>query len=189
MIIGVFIGPLVDRFNKKTIMIATDIGAGLSTLILFLLFKHNVLKIWHIYCLNIINSILARFQAPASNVAVSQLVSKEYYLKANGLQSFSDGLIHMLAPVFAAFFLSLLGIVGVIIIDFITMIFACLSLTLFVKIPFIKRQYNEISNKRNYFRELKQGFTVVKSSYLLKNLMLFMFFINFAAGMAYHTPR
>lgn len=184
---GILAGPIIDRMNKKVIMFCTDLGAGICTLILFLLLRANSLEIWHIYCLNFVSSILGSFQSPANDVAISLIVPKEYYIKTSGMQSFSSGTIQVLAPVIAAAMLSITGMVGVIIFDFTTLIFACSTLLFFVKIPVIKRMEAQKFNTKNYFRELTSGFYVIKDSNLLKTLMLFMAFINFVAGMTYYN--
>lgn len=187
MIVGFLSGPLIDRLNKKTIMICTDLGAGLCTLALFILLRYDMLEIWHIYAINIISSILNSFQSPASNVAISAVVPKEYYEKTSGLQSFSDGIIQIFAPIFASALLGIVGMTGVIIIDFITMAFACLTIIFSIKLPHISKK-NESSFKiKRYVGELKQGLDVVKKSNLLRKLIPFMLFINFVAGITYFT--
>lgn len=185
MVVGFLAGPLIDRLNKKTVMVCTDIGAGLCTLTLFILLRHEMLKIWHIYAINIVSSVLSSFQSPASNVAISAIVPKEFYVKTSGLQSFSDGVAQILAPVFAAALLGVAGMTGVIIVDFVSMAFACLTLITLVKIPANNRKSMPKVNVKRYLGELKQGFEAVRKSALLRKLMLFMLFINFIAGITY----
>lgn len=187
MVVGILAGPLVDRLNKKTIMICTDIGAELCTLILFILLQQEMLEIWHIYAINIVNSVLSSFQSPASNVAVSAVVPKEHYVKTSGLQSFSDGTVQILAPVFAATLLGIMGMTGIIIVDLSSMVFACISLAFLVKLPAISKRGERNFSVKQYSGELTQGFDTVRKSDLLRRLMLFMLFINFIAGVTYYT--
>ncbi len=185
MLGGILAGPFVDRFNKKTIILFSDLGSGLCTLTLFLLLKANSLEIWHIYCLNFISSILGSFQSPANNVVVSQIVPKEYYIKANGMQSFSNGTIQILSPIFAATMLGVTGILGVIAFDFATLIIACLTLICFVEIPFISNKKPNKFSFISYLSELRSGFSVILDSSLLSKLLLLMAFINLVAGITY----
>ena len=187
MLIGVLISPFVDRNNKKRIMICADIGTGICTFALFLLLRFGALEIWHIFGLNIITSILGSFQSLAGNVAVSAIIPKKHYVRANGLQSFSSGIVQAMAPALAAVLLSFVGIIGVIVVDLITMAFACLSLIFFVKIPAIHAEDKENKpkfNAQNYFGELLGGFRAVRASALLCRLMLFMILINVISSMA-----
>jgi MFS family permease len=179
MLMGVFVSPFVDRNNKKRIMIYADIGTGVFTFVLFLLLRFDALEIWHIFGINFITSILGSFQALANNVAVSAIIPKKHYVRATGLQSFSSGMVEVIAPALAAVLLGFIGIVGVIAVDLITMVFACLSLVFFVKIP-----DKPTFNTRHYLRDLRSGFRVVKASALLYRLMLCMAVLNFITSMA-----
>ncbi|MCH4888999.1 MFS transporter [Acidaminobacter sp. JC074] len=185
MFLGVFLGPLIDRMNKKAIILISDIGAGVCTLTLFLLLRADSLEIWHIYSLNFLSSILSSFQYPASDVAVSLIVPKKYYVKASGMQSFSNGKIQMLAPIFAAFFLALTDMSVVIFIDFVTLAFSTLTLAFMVKIPFDSKEKGQKFCLMHHLQELRKGFSIIWDSILLKKLLLFMAFINFLAGLTY----
>lgn len=44
-----FIGPLVDRWNRRVIMVVADTSIALVTLILALLFAFDVIQVWHIF--------------------------------------------------------------------------------------------------------------------------------------------
>jgi len=187
MLMGVFVSPFVDRNNKKRIMIYADIGTGVFTFVLFLLLRFDALEIWHIFGINLITSILGSFQTLANNVAVSAIIPKKHYVKAAGLQSFSSGMVEVIAPALAAVLLGFIGIVGVIAVDLITMVFACLSLAYFVKIPALRLESKNNKPKFNvriYLSDLSNGFKVVKASALLYRLMLFMAVLNFITSMA-----
>jgi len=187
MLIGVFVSPFVDRSNKKRIMIYADVGTGVFTFILFLLLQFDALEIWHIFGINLITSILGSFQTLANDVAVSAIIPKKYYVRAAGLQSFSSGMVEVIAPALAAVLLGFIGIVGIITVDLITMVFACLSLAFFVKIPALRLESKNNKPKFNvriYLSDLSNGFKVVKASALLYRLMLFMAVLNFITSMA-----
>lgn len=187
MLMGVFVSPFVDRNNKKRIMIYADIGTGVCTFVLFLLLRFDALEIWHIFGINLITSILGSFQTLANNVVVSAIIPKKHYVRATGLQSFSSGMVEVIAPALAAVLLGFIGIVGVIAVDLMTMAFACLSLAFFVKIPTLRLESKSDKlkfNARNYLNDLSSGFKVVKASALLYRLMLFMAVLNFITSMA-----
>ena len=179
---GVLAGPFVDRMDKKRIMICADIGAAICTLVLFVLLRNDALEIWHIYVLNGVTGVLGSFQMLAGEVAVTAVVPKQHFVRASGLQSFSSGIIQIAAPAFAAIMLSISNITTVIIADFITMAFACLSLIFFVKIPDTQVKTPSASNFRI---ELAQGLRAITRSKLLFRLMIFMIFVNFVTGITY----
>ena len=185
MLMGVLISPFIDCNNKKRIMICADIGTGICTLILFLLLRFDILEIWHIFGLNIIISVLGSFWLLASNVAVSAVIPENHYVRANGLQSFSNGLVDVAAPALAAVLLAFVGIEVVIAVDLFTMTFACLSLAFLVKIADIHEENIKPKfNAKNYFDDLLNGFRAVRASALLCRLMLFMTILNFVSSIA-----
>lgn len=185
MVLGVFVAPLIDRMNKKVIILVSDIGAGLCTLALFLLLKADSLEIWHIYSLNFISSILASFQYPANDVAVSLIVPKKYYIKASGMQSFSSGTIQILSPILAALLLGFYGMSVVIIFDFATLVFASLTLAFLVKIPFVRKTEVQKFSMRHHLLEMRSAFSTIWDSILLRKLLLFMALVNLLAGLTY----
>jgi len=187
MVLGVLVGPFIDRMNKKTIMLISDIGAGLCTLTLFLLLRADSLEIWHIYSLNFVSSILGSFQYPANDVAISLIVPNKYYIKASGMQSFSSGIIQILSPIFAAFLLGFTDMSVVIIFDFVTLVFACSTLAFLVKIPFVRKIIGQKFSIKHHLFELRSGFSIIWDSTLLKKLLLFMAIINLLAGLTYYN--
>lgn len=187
MIGGVLAGPIVERLNKKTVLILTDIGAGLCTFILFILILTNHLQIWHIYCINIVKGLFASFQSPASDVAVSLIVPKERYVRASGMQSFAGGAVQALSPAFAAVLLQFTGITGVIFFDFVSLLFACVSLLAFVKIPHSSETEQKGFSAAAYFADMAEGFRVLRGLKLLMTMLLFLALINFFAGLTYYN--
>lgn len=185
MVLGVFVGPLIDKMNKKAVILISDIGAGVCTLTLFLLLRADSLEIWHIYSLNLIGSILGSFQYPANDVAVSLIVPQKYYIKASGMQSFSSGVIQILAPIFAALLLGFTDMHVVILFDFASLVFACSTLAFFVKIPFSQKTKGQKFNMMHHLSELRSGFLLIWDSILLKKLLLFMALVNLLAGLTY----
>ena len=65
IILSPFAGALVDRWNRKLMMMVSDFATGLTTLIIFLLLQGGSLEIWHIYLLAALSSAFESFQFPA----------------------------------------------------------------------------------------------------------------------------
>ncbi|MCB0020136.1 MAG: MFS transporter, partial [Anaerolineales bacterium] len=94
-------GALVDRWDRKKIMIATDLVAGLmSTTILLLLYTDN-LALWHLYVAGAITGAFESFQFPAFSAAITMMVPKEQYARASGMQSLADAATQIAAPLLA----------------------------------------------------------------------------------------
>lgn len=174
-----FAGVFVDRWNKKKIMLVCDTVAAIGSLTILILMTFNKLSIWHIYVINIVISIMNSFQIPAGNVAVSEIVCKEYYMRISGLQSLSSSLITILTPTFATTILALASIKVVLVIDLLSFLIAFLTLMFVIKIP---KRVREVNGKKNkYWEDCLLGFNFLKQNGTLMQLILFFTIINLIA--------
>ncbi|MHB9151747.1 MAG: MFS transporter [Spirochaetales bacterium] len=49
ILLGPFAGALVDRWNRRSVMIVADACIALATLVLVILFRMGAVRVWHIY--------------------------------------------------------------------------------------------------------------------------------------------
>ncbi len=135
---GILISPLagmvVDRLNRRQVMILSDTGSALTTLTLALLFSVGHLELWHIYLLMSISSICNGFQFPALQAAITQLVPKEFYSRASGMMQMSRGMQFIVSPVLAGSLMGIIGIPGILIVDLVTFFFG-IGMLLGIHIP------------------------------------------------------
>src|SRR5688572_7447588 len=131
---SLFAGALVDRWNRRWVMILMDVGAALTTFAIFLLYSTGQLEVWHIYISSFLASLFNTFQLPAFNASITMLVPKEHLTRANGMVQTGASLEGLLAPVLAGSLVGLIGVSGMILIDFVTF-FAAVGTMLFVTIP------------------------------------------------------
>ena len=97
ILFGPFAGTIVDRFNRKHILIFSDLMAAVDTFILLVLFATGNLQVWHIIVLNFLTGAFMSVQWPASSAVITMLVDKENYSRASGLQSMGGSLSQVLA--------------------------------------------------------------------------------------------
>ena len=79
VVMSIFAGALSDKWNKKRTMLICDLFAALTTVSAFMLIKADALEPWHLYVINALNGLMNTVQQPASEVAATQLIPKEYY--------------------------------------------------------------------------------------------------------------
>jgi len=113
-------GAIVDRANRKHIMILSDLVAGMVTISWLLLLATDSLQIWHIYLGNAFSGLFNSFQFPAYSAAVSLMVPKAHYGRANGLIALAGSASFIMAPAFAGALLGPIGLVGIMAIDMAT---------------------------------------------------------------------
>jgi DHA3 family macrolide efflux protein-like MFS transporter len=86
IILGPFIGPLVDRWDRKKIMIFSDLAITLMTVALVVLFLTGKAEIWHIYVAMVGRAVGQAFQYPAMQEAVANIVPEKHLSRAGGAE-------------------------------------------------------------------------------------------------------
>ncbi|SCG82314.1 major facilitator superfamily MFS_1 [Proteiniborus sp. DW1] len=113
ILVSVFAGIFIDKWNKKAVMLISDAIAAICTLCVLILKYSSLLQLWHLYIINSLLGLMNAFQSPASNVAVTLIVPKDQYSRASGLQSLSDSILRIFTPIFATTIISLKGLQAV----------------------------------------------------------------------------
>jgi MFS family permease len=85
VVLGPFVGTLVDRSNRKLMMMLSDLAAAFTTAVVLVLFATDNLQRWHLYITATISGIFQGFQWPAYSAAITMMISKEHYARANGM--------------------------------------------------------------------------------------------------------
>jgi DHA3 family macrolide efflux protein-like MFS transporter len=135
---GVMIAPLagtiVDRWNRRTVMLLSDLVAGISTVLVAAMIITGQMLHWHIFVLAIVNSLVGAFQEPAYSASVPLLVPKRHLGRASGFVQLSQGLARIVTPLLAGYLLVASGIGLILLIDVATFLFAVVTLAV-VRIP------------------------------------------------------
>lgn len=176
-------GGISDSWNKKSIIILSDTMAGFLSLLVLILFSFNILEVKQLYIINFLLGIGDAFQNPASEVAISIIVSKENYIKTSGIRSFFNSFITIFVPICSVAIYSFSGLKYILIVDLLTFLFALLTLIFLVYIPEIKSLKEE---NINIFKQCIAGIKYIFYRKDILALIYFMGFINFIAGM-YNT--
>ncbi len=138
VIISPLAGVLVDRWNRRSAMIMSDLGTGLVTIALLSLVWSDNLAVWHIYLALIVASSLNAFQQPAYTAAIAQLVPSNNLSRANGMVQASFAIAKIAAPAIAGLLLNYFGLKTILSIDIVTFTVAVITL-ISVKFPDFKR--------------------------------------------------
>jgi MFS family permease len=177
-------GLLADRYDRRKIMILTDMSAGIATMTVAGLFLTGNLSFWHIYLLVALNASASALQAPAFGAAVTQLVPKAQFGRANGLLQLGEGIGQILAPVLAGVFIGIFGIGSVLLFDMVTFLFAVSTLLLvrFRGIPQVQQQTTKAD--KSWISQLWQAVGYLRVRPGLLGLVLVFSLVNFFVGAA-----
>lgn len=176
VLLSPFAGALVDRWNRKLAMMLSDLAAGISTIIVLLLFVTGNLQIWHLYVTGAFSGAFLAFQFPAYSATITMLVSKDQYGRASGMLSIARYGSSIFAPVLASILLGIIGINGILSVDVITLLVA-ISVLLLIRIPQPKVTEEGRKSKGNLWKESIYGFRYISKRPSLLALQLLYFFI------------
>jgi DHA3 family macrolide efflux protein-like MFS transporter len=175
-------GALVDRWDRRWVMILSDTGAGLSTLIMAFLFFTGQVEVWHIYLAAGISAAFGAFQWPAYSAATTLLVSKKNLGRANGMVQLGRAASEILAPALAGVLVLAIQVQGVLLIDFATFLFAITTL-LIVRLPRPDITATGQTSKGSLWREAAYGWTYIAARRGLLGLLVFFAVVNLMWGM------
>lgn len=161
IIVQPFAGVIVDRLNRKRIIIIADAVIALATLVLGVLFMLDIVQFWFIYAIMLLRAIGGAFHYPAEQASVALMVPEEHLARIAGLNQASRGIINIIAAPLGALVLELLDVEGSLMIDVVTAAIA-ISIVAFTTIPQQKKLRKEgngglgtvLSDMRDGFRYL-----------------------------------
>jgi predicted MFS family arabinose efflux permease len=181
LLISPFAGALVDRWDRKTVMIWGDVGAALMTLAIAYLFFTDSFQVWHLFIIVVFGSTLGAFQEPAFGAAITMLVPREHFTRAGGLMQTGGAVVSMITPLAAASLMGIIGIPGILMIDFATFLVAMATM-LAIKIPNPPRMPQPEGQRPSLFREAMYGWHFIVGRKALLALLIFFACINFGMG-------
>jgi DHA3 family macrolide efflux protein-like MFS transporter len=184
LIVSPFAGALVDRWDRRLVMIMSDTGAGLATLSIAILYMTGNLEVWNILLATAINSAFSTFQWPAYSAVTTLLVPKEQLGRAGGMVQIGEAISQLLAPAVAGALFVTGGLGTVIAIDFATYIFAVLTL-LFIRVPSPERSDAGKEGQGSIWKEALFGWTYISVRAGLLGLLLVFAVTNFFSGLIF----
>ena len=160
-ILGTMIGVLVDRFNRKTVMIVADIIIAGAGAVLAIVALTTELPVWVVLVVLFVRSVGTAFHSPALNAVTPQLVPEDKLTKCAGYSQSVQSVSFILSPAIAAFLYATWDLNMVIAVDVFGALIACFTV-LMVKIP--KHQVAPQEEQGSMFSEAKAGYAILKEN-------------------------
>ena len=179
VLMSVFSGAITDRFDKKKTMLACDAFAAICTALVLVLYKTDLLCVWHLYAVNAVSGLMNTIQQPASEVAYTLVVPKEQYQRTSGLQSLSRSLVSIGSPLIATALYGAAGLQLVIAFDLLSFAVAFATLACRIRIPAV---HAGAGSDEKLLALAGEGFRFLKKNPLVLHVILFMAGVNFIAS-------
>jgi MFS transporter, DHA3 family, macrolide efflux protein len=182
VIVSPFSGVLVDRWDRRWAMMLSEAGGALSILAIVLLLYAGRLAIWHIYIATAANSIFRSFSWPAFMASITLMVPKKHLARASGFVQSAEAAGRIISPLLAALLLVIIQIQGVVVLDFLSFVFAVGTLMI-VRFPRPEPAAEEEREERgSMIREAIFGWNYITARAGLFALLIFFSLLNFCAS-------
>jgi MFS family permease len=177
-------GALVDRWNRKLVMMFSDLATGLATVALLVLYSLGELQIWHLYVAGVFAGSFQAFQWPAYSAAISLLVPKQQFGRVHGMISLAESGANILAPLLAGVLIVTTGLSAILLIDIVTFVFA-IAVLLAVRIPQPAVTAEGRAGQGSLLKEAGYGFRYIVARPSLLGLQLVFFVGNLMASLGF----
>lgn len=167
-ILGIFSGSIIDKYDRRKIMIISDLIIAIAGLIIFIYSIFNgEIPIWLLFVVLGIRSIGSAFHNPALQASMPLIVPENELLKYSGFNQVGVSISLILAPAIAAFLYASIKLGNIILIDVFGALIAIVTL-LIVTIPKIKKQ----EDKTSYITDIKEGIKIILGSNSIKSIFI-----------------
>lgn len=181
LLVAPFAGALVDRWDRRWIMLWSDAGAALLTAVLAFLLWIGRLDLWHVYVFSSLSSLFNAFQWPAYIASSTMLTPKRHLGRIGGMMQLGQATASTIAPASAGLLMVSVGMTGVILVDLATFLFAALTLLL-VRIPRPKPSAAGAEGEGSLGRRALYGWTFIRARTGLLGLLVYFALVNLILG-------
>lgn len=179
IILSPFAGVLVDRYNRKMLLIAMDVIRGCSVVLVAILAYMNLISIWLVFVVAIILSMCGAIFRPGVNSSVPDMVPKSRVTNANSALSMVLAGSNMIGNAAGGYLFQSFGVPILFLFNGISYLFSGLSIG-FIKIPKIEQR-----QEKHFLRELMDGLSFVWNIMGLRFITIIAAILNFFFNIAF----
>jgi len=190
IIISLFAGVWADRYNRKLLIISSDLLTGISTFILAVYFLMGHESITLIFIISAVRSVGSGIQTPAVGAILPQIVPMEKMTRVNGINSALTSVMMLLSPAVAGILFATLGFGYTLLLDVVTAALA-VGILSFLNVRTYQRKLKEGEKSLNEgtLSELKAGLSYTRNHKLISRILIFYAaFFFMVSPAAFLTP-
>ena len=183
---ALFAGVLIDRYPRKMTMLVYDFLSLSAMAVLLVIQSAGRLEVWHLYLASILQGVGYAFQAPSYSAAITTMIPKKQYIRANGLMSLLNDGPDIFGPLLAGGLYLIVGLEGVIALNLLAFVLSIGAL-LFVDIPSKPRAVTSEMDQKKLWKQMIFGLRYILRRPGLLGLQLIFFMGNLFSGIALST--
>ncbi len=178
ILISFYSGVWADRYNRKLLLICSDLMIAAVTLVFGILFYFGYTHVWIIYLILGIRSICTGIQTPVSKAIIPMLVPSKELIRVNGISTTVDSVIAILSPAAGGLILTYYSLDIIAFIDVFTAIIGVAALS---QIKFSNTGEDVLSEKTSYYKEFLESLKYLKQNVIAKKFLLLYLVVFFLA--------
>ncbi len=181
-----FAGIIIDRNDRKQMMLVYDFLSLAGLVVLLVLESSQALEVWHLYVSAVLQGVGSAFQSPSYAAAITTMVSKKNYVRANSLVSLLYDIPGIFGPILAGVMYLILGLRGILAINLLAFVISIGAL-LFVEVPDPPKTAEGQLSHNKFFNEAFYGIKYIFRRPNLLGLQLIFLTGNLFSGIALST--
>src|SRR3712207_4061851 len=115
VLLGSVAGVYVDRWNRKTTLVAGNLLLGAATLPLVLVAAES--RLWLVYPIGFVRETIEQFTGSAENAFLPRLVAPDDLVAANSLNALNNNLARLIGPAVGGALYAASGLTGAVVAD------------------------------------------------------------------------
>ncbi len=173
-----FAGVFTDRWNRKKILILSDLGRSAAVLVIPILYVYGPFSIWVIYLSSFLLSVFEIFFTPAREASIPNAVPDELLDTANALDSMSQSVTRLMGILMGGTLILWLGTTRPLYIDSASFFVSALLITAVV----LPRSGKSEVHVKTILRDLREGWGYIVGSPLLLSILGIGIVMNFSSS-------
>ncbi len=184
MALTLFGGVLADRFDKRRILIVTQVALMALAFAMAALYGFHLLRLWHIYALALCNGVASAYDMPANQALTPELVERDEIPHAIALNQASFHGSRIIGPALAGVLIAAMGVTSAFIANGLSFFAVIGSLLLIHPRPITRRapQGSPLLAMREGFQYVRErtrllvlmAFSVLMAFFIFPNFMVMM---------------
>jgi MFS family permease len=181
LVMGFFSGAFIDRYNRKNIIIGTDLLRGIILALFAVFFYFEWISFYMILAMQMLLSVNAAFFDPTIPSIIPQIVDEKDLAAANSKHQFVNGFSTIAGAFLGGIFISMFGYLWVFVVNALSFLLSAFF-ECFIKIPPLQKDKIEKREKTGILLDLKQGYQYILSDKALLIILFMVMVIHFFVG-------
>ncbi len=173
-----FAGVWVERWNKKRIMVITDVVRAAIIIVLIMLYVLDIANPIILAVFTMAVSSAEAFCLPATIAIIPHLIEREQYAKATSLNASFTTLSQLLGMGVAGIVIGVGGVELALLVDALTFVCSALMIGNIRYVEVAKKEQKEVVSKHTFWQEFGEGIQYVRHKKIVWNFCLLAMIAN-----------